>query len=318
MKHPDTQFLRAFAIILVLNSHLDKYYPIPYIGTGGAIGNSIFFFLSGFGLYISQQTSYRHFVEWFTHRIGRIYPSLWIVLISLYMPVLIWQDKLSYSTLTTFIGYFFDPPFWFLQALLVYCLLAFPLFRDSNKSHLIAIMSILSVLYIGCYISILDLSRWTVEETPFDLIHYFSVFLFGICIAKVDNYIFYNGFTDFLLLILCIGIVYMHKYLMLKGFFLEYQFLQQLLIYPILLFLLKISRCPLIVTTLASTKLFSHPVDFLANTTLEIYMVHQTISTPVLYMHLSFPFNLIAFLAVTLIFSAIVNRIAIAARGRLQ
>jgi len=106
MKHPDTQFLRALAIILVINSHLDRYYPIPYIGTGGAIGNSIFFFLSAFGLHISQLNQSQYFREWFGKRIGRIYPSLWIVLISLYMPIMIARGKLSISTATTFIGYF--------------------------------------------------------------------------------------------------------------------------------------------------------------------------------------------------------------------
>ena len=84
MKNPDTQFLRAVAILLVINSHLDRYYPMQHIGTGGAIGNSIFFFLSAFGLYLSQQKQSQYFKEWFTNRISRIYPSLWIVLISLF------------------------------------------------------------------------------------------------------------------------------------------------------------------------------------------------------------------------------------------
>lgn len=318
MNHPDTQFLRAFAIILVLNSHLDKYYPIPYIATGGAIGNSLFFFLSAYGLYISQQTHSRRFVEWFSHRIARIYPSLWIVLISLYMPVLISQGKLSYSTVSTFIGNFFNPPFWFLQALLVYCLLGFPLFKSSDKRHLVALFAILSIFYIGCYISILDLSRWTVEESPFDLIHYFIVFLFGIYIAKVNNIVSYSGLSDFLVFILLISIFYGHKYCMLNNVYLEYQFLQQLLIYPILYSLMKISRCPLIVTHLTHTKCLSRSVDFFANTTLEIYMVHQTISKSILYLHLSFPINLIVFLAITFLLSAIVNRLASAVRGRFQ
>jgi len=69
MKYPDTQFLRALAILLVINSHLDKYYRIPYIGMGGAIGNSMFFFLSAFGLYLSQQKQSQNFKEWFTRRI---------------------------------------------------------------------------------------------------------------------------------------------------------------------------------------------------------------------------------------------------------
>lgn len=47
----DTEFLRCVAIIMIVNSHLDVFYPIPALGTGGAIGNSLFFMLSSFGLF---------------------------------------------------------------------------------------------------------------------------------------------------------------------------------------------------------------------------------------------------------------------------
>ena len=310
MKHPDTQFLRALAILLVINSHLDKYYPIPYIATGGAIGNSIFFFLSAFGLYISQHESSQHFKDWFTHRIGRIYPSLWIVLISLYMPILIWRGKLCYSTVITFIGYFFSPPYGFLQYLLVFYLLAFPLLKNLWKTNILVILGMLSLLYIGCYISIVDLSRWSVEESPFDLIHYFMVFIFGIYIAKKSQDIIYSGVMNYIYLFSLIGLVYTHKYLMLKGLYLEYQFLQQASIYPILYYLLKISRSPFIMTKLMRVPFLSRPVDFIANNTLEIYLIHETISYPILYMQMPFPINLIVFLLLTLCLSAIVNRLA--------
>jgi peptidoglycan/LPS O-acetylase OafA/YrhL len=42
-------FLRFSAIVLVINSHMDSFYPIPELGTGGALGNALFFMLSAFG-----------------------------------------------------------------------------------------------------------------------------------------------------------------------------------------------------------------------------------------------------------------------------
>ncbi|MGD0277338.1 MAG: acyltransferase family protein, partial [Syntrophales bacterium] len=215
IKNPDTQFLRALAIILVINSHLDKYYPISYIGTGGAIGNSIFFFLSAYGLYLSQQKKSKRFSDWYAHRIGRIYPSLWIVLLSLAMPVMIVEGKLSISTITTFMGYFFSPPYWFIQVLLIYYLLAFPLLNNSKNTHIIMILVALVMLYVGCYVTIVDLSKWSVEKSPFDLIHYFMMFIFGICIAKVSGAIKYAGYRDFIFLLIIFGLFYAHKYFML-------------------------------------------------------------------------------------------------------
>ena len=317
MKHPDTQFLRALAILLVINSHLDKYYPIPYIGTGGAIGNSIFFFLSAFGLYISQQEHNKHFAEWFTNRIGRIYPSLWIVLISLYMPIMIVRGELTYNTVITFIGYFFYPPYLFLQALLVYYLLAFPLLKNLWKTNLLVILGMLSLLYIGCYVSIVDLSRWSVEDSPFDFIHYFMVFIFGIYIAKKNKDIGSSGPKDYFYLFSIIGLFYIHKFLMLKGLYLEYQFLQQLSMYSIVYYLLKISRSQFVMTKLMRSPVLSCVVNFLSNNTLEIYIVHQTISYPIRYMQMPFPVNIIVLLILTFGLSALVNRLANSIRKRI-
>lgn len=310
MKNSDTQLLRALAILFIINSHLDRYYPIPHIGTGGAIGNSIFFFLSAYGLYISQQANSKNFKEWFAHRVARIYPSLWIVLILLLMPILIWQGKLSYNSITSFIGYFFNPPFWFLQALLVYYLLTFSLIKNSRKTYILSTMSLLSLIYMGCYISVIDLSRWSVEESPFDLIHYLMVFIFGIYVAKMNKDINYSGVRDYVFLISIICLVYAHKFFMYKGFYHEYQFLQQLSMYPIVFYMLKISRSPIIAKPLKHSPSLSRSVDFIANHTLEIYMVHQTISGLVIHLGMPFPLNVFVFLILTLCLSAIVKRLA--------
>lgn len=288
IKNPDTQFLRALAILLIINSHLDSYYPIPYLGTGGAIGNSVFFFLSAFGLYLSQQKLNKNFKDWMTNRISRIYPSLWIVLILLSMPVLIWQGKLSYSTITTFMGYFFNPPFWFLQALLIFNLLAFPLFtKYIEKINVLVIIGILCLIFIISYVTVIDRSIWSIEKLPFNLIHYFMVFIFGIYIAQRKKYINYSGYKDSIFLIFVVGFYYFHKYLMMKGIF------------------------------VIGSPVVSRIVDFVANHTLEIYMVHETISPPVVSMQMPFPVNIIVFLILTFALSAIVHYLADAVRNKI-
>src|SRR4030042_3345536 len=110
MNYPDTQFIRALGMILIINSHLDHYYPIPYIGTGGAIGNSIFFFLSAYGIYLSQKKNSKPFSEWFKGRISRIYPSMWIDLVFLKMPIIVSSGELNADYITIFMGQFFNPP----------------------------------------------------------------------------------------------------------------------------------------------------------------------------------------------------------------
>ena len=70
--------MRFLAVILITNSHIGPLYPphLQFLSTGGALGNSLFFFCSGFALYLSNRDT--GFAPWAIRRFTRIYPSLWI------------------------------------------------------------------------------------------------------------------------------------------------------------------------------------------------------------------------------------------------
>lgn len=310
MNHSDTQFIRALGIILILNSHLDSYYPIPYLGTGGAIGNSIFFFVSAFGIYLSQQSNGKPFKDWFARRISRIYPSLWIVLFFMAMPIMISNGQLHGHDIFPFMGNFFNPPYWFLQLLLVYYLLSYHLLKNTQMWKTVVLFLSLSVMYILYYLTFLDLSKWSLEKLPLDLIHYYMIFLFGIFIATKNKNIVYSGYSNYLILIFFVVLIYAHKFLMIKGLYSEFQIIQQAAMYPIVYYLLKISRSPFIMHCVMKSKISAPIVQFFSNHTLEIYMIHQTISPPVRNLQLTFPHNVFVFLTLTLIISTIVKILA--------
>lgn len=68
-------FVKFLAVFLVLNSHMGVCYPkYQFLATGGAIGDALFFFVSGFTLFLGSGNSF--FIEWYKRRIKRIYPSL--------------------------------------------------------------------------------------------------------------------------------------------------------------------------------------------------------------------------------------------------
>lgn len=307
MKYPDTQFIRAFGILLIINSHLDNYYPIPYIGTGGAIGNSIFFFLSAFGIYLSQQGNHKPFKEWITDRVSRIYPSLWIVLFVLVMPLMIRAGEFHGLDIFPFLGNFFNPPYWFLQLLLVYYLLSYCLLKKKQVGKVVGLFVTLSVIYVLYYLIFLDLSRWSLEKFPLDLIHYFMIFIFGILIASKNKNIVYNGYNNYLVLIFFVILVYGQKFMLIKGLYPEFQIIQQAAMYPIVYYLLKISRSPFIMHTMMKSKMIGPVVNFISNHTLEIYMIHQTLNQPILKLQLTFPYNIFLILFLTLTLSAIVQ-----------
>ena len=305
-------------MILIINSHLDHYYPIPYIGTGGALGNSIFFFLSAYGIYLSQQKSRKPYSEWFKGRISRIYPSMWIVLIFLKMPILLYLGVLNADYVTTFIGQFFNPPHWFLRALLVYYIFSFFFLKDTQRSKLLVMIGVLGILYFICYFTCVDLTEWSVESPPIYLIHYFIIFLFGIYIASKNKSVEYTGSHNYVVLLALVSILYGHKYLMTKGLYPEFQFIQQAVMYPIVYYLLKISRSPFVLSGLMKSKIISSTVQFISNHTLELYIVQETIHQTVLNLNFPFPFNAITFIILIFIFSAIVNMMAVIMRQKIN
>ena len=281
------------------------------------MGNSIFFCLSAFGIYLSQQKKHKPFSEWFKGRISRIYPSMWIVLLFLALPIMFILGQVNDESIMAFIGKFFNPPYWFIRALLVYYLLSFFLLGDEQRTKLFSVFGLSGVLYFVVYFTCVDLSKWTVEDTSIKLIHYFMIFVFGFYLASKNKSIVYTGVHNYFIVIFLVAVVYGHKFLMTKGFYPEVQFIQQVAMYPFLFYMLKISRSPLVSSLINKYKGVSIPINFIADHSLELYIIQVTFVYPLTKLNLSFPLNMVIFLALTFISAAIVNRLAHIVRKRI-
>lgn len=67
--------LKFIAVFLIINSHMDALYPkYKMLATGGAIGDVLFLFASGYTLFLSNRKL--RFDNWYKRRINRIYPSV--------------------------------------------------------------------------------------------------------------------------------------------------------------------------------------------------------------------------------------------------
>lgn len=68
--------LKFIACIAITNSHFDIVYgPLSPIATGGAIGDILFFFASGFTIFLSNREK-ESFFDYYKRRINRIYPTI--------------------------------------------------------------------------------------------------------------------------------------------------------------------------------------------------------------------------------------------------
>lgn len=68
--------LKFFAVLLITNSHMESLYgKYSALATGGAIGDVLFFFCSGFILFLGRE---RRFDNYYKRRINRIYPTVFM------------------------------------------------------------------------------------------------------------------------------------------------------------------------------------------------------------------------------------------------
>ena len=77
----DTLLLRALAALLIANSHIESYYPIRQLAADGLLGDTLFFFLSGYGLALSARKGRRKFLDWYGRRLSRIYPAFLVAVL---------------------------------------------------------------------------------------------------------------------------------------------------------------------------------------------------------------------------------------------
>lgn len=310
----DTNFLRSIAIILIVNTHLKKFYPITYLATGGIIGNSIFFMLSSFGLCLSEKKRPATLLEYYEKRVVRIYPSVWFSLLLLQLPLLIYTGKAADCGLLPFLGNFFYPPFWFIQAIMVFYFMGyFIIKRYSDKKFALA-GSLLFLAYVFLYFKFTDLSRYSMGHLSASVIFfYLGIFIFGIFLGNRSDKIRYEGAGDVIGIIILLAIIYGNKYLMLKNMDFRAQFIEQLACFPLVYLLLKVSRSPLILK-LAALPVLSKIILWTSACTLEIYMVHITLRDQFGMSNYSFPLNVLIFLSLTFVFVCLIGQPALRIR----
>lgn len=135
------ELLKAFAAIMVLNSHMDTMYgEYSFLATGGAIGDALFFFCSGYTLFMGGGGS---FLNWYKRRIRRIYPT---VLVMSLIGATYDMTNIHYSIVTD-VG-----SGWFISCIFIYYVLLYPVrMYMSNRLGLALLMaiSVIPVWYLS-------------------------------------------------------------------------------------------------------------------------------------------------------------------------
>lgn len=285
--------LKFIATILITNSHFGVLYPNQFqvLATGGTIGNSLFFFISGYTLYFSNKES---FVKWITKRFLRIYIPVWIfgLVVSMLLNKWNFQD-------------FIFPNYWFLRAILVFYFIYFvaiKYFKDKLSWILIIVLAgYLAIFFINTHQS------WVIEitenKTYLHWYYYFGIMLFGALTAQKNNLRPQNNLKTGLNLVVWTSIYYVSKFLIFKFNAFEYQFL-----IPIILFIICYYAYNLTLTINLKAEKMKKPIQLIAGLTLEIYIVQFVIIRTMA--NLTFPANTLLSIILILISAYALNFIS--------
>lgn len=194
--------LKFLAVFLIINSHMDALY-VKYgmLATGGAIGDVLFLFASGYTLLLSKRDL--SFDNWYKRRINRIYPSVFVCVV---MGTLFRRNN-ELPLLSLWGGG------EFIVAIMTYYILIYIIKKYLVRfvPHIIALTGVLSLfVYVlwfpykdetgerGMY-GITTLFRW---------IPYFAFMLFGSWMGLKRKDLKFHAVFDFLKMMVCLLFFY--------------------------------------------------------------------------------------------------------------
>lgn len=175
--------MKVVGVFCVLNSHLDVFYgDYKYLATGGTIGNALFFFCSGYTLFLNKQVITLHdFPNWYKRRFNRIYPSVFAIAV---ISCLLLGDGPNLLHLILFGGG------WFVPCIMVYYIISYALVAAYGNKINIFLLSIFIVtitafcIYMFFASSQAPYNMLNLKESNLGLLLFFACMLFGIFVAK--------------------------------------------------------------------------------------------------------------------------------------
>jgi hypothetical protein len=274
--------LKFLAVLLVINSHADICYPkYVFLATGGAIGDALFLFCSGFTIFMGRMD---RFDNWYKRRINRIYPS---VLAFLLYGSIVFSKQISFSSLIFGGG-------WFVYCIMTYYIFLYFIKRYMSK-HLIWAF-VLSCIPVIIWYLFEDRSLVFIYKTHpfhfhFSKIVYFLFMLFGAMVGVSQRKVNFHLLSDGLKLGGCIIGFYGYLFLCSKNpIVCQFQLLSLVPLMGITYYFYKITHATQLIA-LAKTKIIGWIIGAISLLTLEIYMVQFELFTD--KMNGIFPLNLL-------------------------
>jgi peptidoglycan/LPS O-acetylase OafA/YrhL len=282
--------LKFIAALLITNSHMELLYgKYGMLATGGAIGDVLFFFVSGFTIFNGRMG---RFDNWYKRRINRIYPTVfaWAIIGSF---VFGYQNSMKYTIL--------QGGGWFVSCIMIYYLVLWFIKREA-KIKLEWAFAIASAIVLVSYFFFNRPQGWSMYgATYYKWIHYFLFMLLGSIIGTLPKQRLHFSFSrDLIKLLLCITAFYVVCIVSLRIQYLaQWQIVS---LFPLLgttFYFYKVCNCrPL--KRCYNNRYVGWCIKFIGGLCLEIYIVQSSLFTDA--MNSIFPLNIfVMFLIISVV-----------------
>lgn len=296
--------IKFLAVLLIINSHMDKCYPsFRILATGGAIGDALFLFCSGFTLFWGKMQSFDNF---FKRRINRIYPS---VFASVIVKLAIGFYCIEELTATKILGGEFV-----IAIMLYYAIFWF--IRSFAPNKIPTAMVLLAVMVLICYYFYPFKYETGVNglygtSSLFRWLPYTGIFLMGAYIGKkvsLEGYTIKAKKIDLLYLLLCLVTFYGIQFVA-KAYqpYAPYQIATIPFLYCIVFLIYKICKSEH-VAQFCKKPVVNNIIMIVGGLCLESYLIQFAILTNAL--NFLFPLNLVIMVLLVLVAAYIVRCIA--------
>lgn len=200
--------VKFFAVFLIINSHADIMYPqMSILATGGAIGDCLFLFVSGYTLFLGRS---QNFGNYYKRRIKRIYPSVFAAIAFTHL------IRLNQTVNISEFG-----GGEFIIAIMIYYVLLF-FVRKYAINHIPEILGGVALVTLIVYVWWFPY-KYEVSErgiygitTLFRWIPYFALMLMGAYMGRKFNLVVpkkEKSWLNFSIMILCLFLFYGIQYL---------------------------------------------------------------------------------------------------------
>lgn len=266
-KNKGIVLLKFLAALLITYSHMAILFPkFQGLVTGGAIGDGLFFFCSGFTLFLGRNDN---FINWYKRRINRIYPTIimWALLSTF---VFGWNWSVS--------DLIFTPKYWFIPCIMVYYII-FYFIKTYWMKYLNIVIIITAIIIAMSDYFILNHSKSIMyADIKYMRIYYFSFMLLGAITALK------NQGNNSLKKSLIYTIVYLALYYVcmaiykIDDFYCNFQFISLFPLLAVIYWIYQLCNTEK-VSSLLSKKYIGWSIFFISGLTLEIYMVQYALFT---------------------------------------